>query len=161
MKTILLAILLVACVPPAKAETTSKLGYGSRVGMEVTVLSASGLDTEHAVIITRHTREDASRFCVEYDGRVTSQCIADELAVPLNDRVLANCRTGEFVDFFGHHYLFEGPLPRSGDPLQDMAKYGLRDMITQELADGTSASGYPVNIGIFRALCPSRVPPDK
>jgi hypothetical protein len=39
--------------------------------------------------------------------------------------------------------------------------HGLRvgmDLATGEILDGSSASGYPVNISIFQALCPSKVP---
>ena len=40
-----------------------KISYGSRASMIVTVLSMSGLDTERAVIRTKHTREDAVAYC--------------------------------------------------------------------------------------------------
>ena len=143
----------------ATAMADTKLGYGSRAGMEVTVVSEEDLDTERAVVRTKHTREDATRFCVEYVGKVTPQCINDELSVKLNDRVTGNCKTGEFFDFYGHKYRFEGIKrgPREDLPL---AKYALRDLATNEVADGSSASGYPVNMGIFRALCPKTAPPE-
>jgi hypothetical protein len=31
---------------------------------------------------------------------------------------------------------------------------------TREIADGTMASGYPMNMAIFKALCPARAPFD-
>lgn len=45
---------------------SGKIGYGSRAGMTVTVVSMSGLDTANAVIRTKHTQEDAESFCREY-----------------------------------------------------------------------------------------------
>lgn len=138
---------------PAKAD--NKIFYGSRAGMVVTIVSMEGLDTDHAIIRTKHTREDAERFCVEYVGRVTPDCIDDQLGVRLNDRISANCKTGEFVDFSGKHYRFEGLKRGPRDELTDLAKYVLRDLTTGEVANGSSASGYPVNMGIFRALCPA------
>jgi hypothetical protein len=135
----------------------SKIFYGSRAGMVVTVVSEEGLDTAHAVIKTKHTREDATQFCAEYVGKVTSRCIQDELAVPLNDRITANCLTGEFVNFYGDRYRFEGPDRGN----RGFAKYVLRDLKTGEVADGSSASGYPTNMPIFRALCPTKAPSDE
>ena len=54
---------------PTAAQAASKLYFGSRAGMEVTVVSSDGLDTERAVIRTKYTREDATRFCVQYVGQ--------------------------------------------------------------------------------------------
>ncbi|WP_246102517.1 hypothetical protein [Methylobacterium terricola] len=138
-------------VSPAAAS--GKIYYGSRAGMTVTVVSMSGLDTAQAVIRTRHTREDAVGFCRDYVGKVTPACISEELAVPLNDRITANCPRGEFTDFQGNRYRFAG-RSRSKD---SMAKYVVMSLPSSEVADGSSASGYPTNIRIFKALCPSRV----
>ncbi|GJD85760.1 hypothetical protein [Methylobacterium haplocladii] len=122
--------------------------------MTVTVTSMSGLDTAHALIRTKHTRQDAIGFCREYVGKVTPDCIRDELAVRLNDEITANCLRGEFVDFQGNRYRFAG-LSRDKD---SMAKYRLISLPSGEEADGSSASGYLTNMGIFKALCPSRAP---
>ncbi|NGM34502.1 hypothetical protein G4G93_11260 [Methylobacterium sp. DB0501] len=139
-------------VSPAVAS--GKIYYGSRAGMTVTVVSMSGLDTARAVIRTKHTREDAIGFCRDYVGKVTPACISEELAVPLNDRITANCPRGEFTDFQGSRYRFAG-RSRSKD---SMAKYVVMSLPSGEVADGSSASGYPTNIQIFKALCPSRAP---
>ncbi|TIS12334.1 MAG: hypothetical protein E5X10_18110, partial [Mesorhizobium sp.] len=53
MRHILLAICAVILVSPAAART---LGYGSKAGMEVTVVKKSGINTSHASILTKHTR---------------------------------------------------------------------------------------------------------
>lgn len=159
MKPIVAAVLGAGLLAQT-ASAAPKLGFGSRAGMEVTIVSEEGLDTEQAIIRTKYTREDATKFCVEYVGKVTPQCINDQLNRKLNDRVAGNCRTGEFFDFHGQKYRFEGPTRKSGDDL-GMAKYAIRDLARNEVADGSSASGYSVNIGIFRALCPRTAPRDE
>lgn len=147
-----LAAVAVASSAPAAASGT--IGYGSRAGMEVDVVSMSGIDTAHATIRTKHTRQNAIAFCRDYVGKVTADCIRQELAVPLNDEVTANCLRGEFTDFQGARYRFAGPS-RDKD---SMAKYAVISLPSGEVADGSMASGYPVNITIFKALCPSRAP---
>lgn len=155
--TLLLAIFTVAPFTATPASASGKIFYGSRAGMTVTVASVSGLDTAQAVIRTKHTREDAIGFCREYVGKVTPDCIREELAIPLNDVITANCPRGEFVDFRGNRYRFAGPS-RERD---SMAKYRLISLPSGEAADGSSASGYPTNMQIFKALCPSRAPSDE
>lgn len=127
--------------------------------MTVTVVSIEGLGTAHAVIRTKHTREDAIGFCRDYVQKVTPSCIDEELAIPLNDVISANCLKVEFVGFSGNHYRFEEKIRKqSGDM---MAKYIIRDLSNGEVADGSSASGYPTNMGIFRALCPGIAPTEQ
>lgn len=147
---------LALLVPTGAAKASGKIYYGSRAGMTVTVVSVEGLSTTHAVIRTKHTRDDAISFCRDYVQKVTPSCIQEELSVPLNDEVWANCVTGEFVDFAGRKYHFEGPVKKERGEL--IAAYVIRDLFTGEIADGSSASGYPTNMGIFRALCPMQVP---
>lgn len=147
-----LCTLSLFAVSPAAAS--GKIYYGSRAGMTVTVVSMSGLDTAQAVIRTKHTREDAIGFCRDYIGKVTPICIIQELAVPLNDRITANCPRGEFTDFQGNRYRFAG-RSRNRD---STARYAILSLPSGEVADGSSASGYPTNIQIFKALCPSRAP---
>jgi hypothetical protein len=152
----LIALFLVAAIP---AYASGTIFYGSRAGMEVAVISVSGLSTAQAVIHTKHTRENAIVFCREYVGQVTEECIRRELAIPLNDVITANCITGEFTDFHGNRYRFLGPSRKAGD--FTMAKYALMDLRTREIADGSMASGYPTNMGIFKALCPAQAPYDE
>lgn len=124
--------------------------------MTVTVVSMSGIGSTNAVIRTRHTRADAKAFCVEYAQDKSEGCVRETLKTPLNDAIRGNCKTGVFTDFGGARHRFEGKLRR---PSQDMtAKFALRDLSTNELADGSSASGYGVHMDIFRALCPNRAP---
>lgn len=83
-------------------------------------------------------------------------CIRETLANPLNDEIRGNCVTGVFTDFKGYRYQFRG---RAG--ASSMAKYSLVDLNSGETADGSSASGYGVNMGIFKALCPTKAPIDE
>jgi hypothetical protein len=152
----LIALLFLVAAIPAYASGT--IFYGSRTGMEVAVTSLSGLSTAGAVIHTKHTRENATAFCREYVGQVTEECIREELAIPLNDVITANCTTGEFTDFHGNRYRYLGPSRKAGN---FTAKYVLMDLRTREIADGSMASGYPTNMGIFKALCPSQAPYDE
>jgi hypothetical protein len=154
MSRVIVLLLALAVVNPAIASGT--IAYGSRAGMEVTVLSMEGLDTAHAVIRTKHTRENAITFCRDYVQKVTEECIRETLNIRLNDAVVGNCVTGEFSDFRGSRYKFLGPNRKSGDLV--MAKYAIMNLATHEVADGSSASGYPTNIEIYAALCPSQAP---
>lgn len=154
-------ITFVACASAAWIAASSgpgmaagKIFYGSRAGMQVTVVSMSGLDTARAVIRTKHTREDAIAFCRDYVQKVTPKCIKEELETRLNDEISADCVRGTFVDFYGNRYRFAGP---NRNPDVD-AKYRIISLPSGEVANGSSASGYPVNIDIFRTLCPSRAP---
>lgn len=151
--------LLALLILPLPVQASGTIGYGSRTGMEVSVISVAGLDTARAIIRTRHTRENAIAFCRDYVQKVTEQCIQEELRIPLNDVITANCLTGEFTDFSSHRYRFLGLNRKTSD--FGMAKYALMDLDTREIADGSSASGYPTNMGIFKALCPARAPYDQ
>ena len=154
MRRIGFALAILAAFTAGPAWASGKIFYGSRAGMQVTVVSMSGLDSSKAVIKTKHTREDAIAFCREYVGKVTPDCIRDEMAVRLNDEVNANCQRGEFVDFRGSRYRFVGPSKGK----DSLTKYVLMSLPSGGVADGSSASGYPTNMQIFKALCPSRAP---
>ena len=92
-----LAVLtVVGSLSNGSAIAAGKIYYGSRVGMTVTIKSMRGLDTPHAAIQTEHTREDAIEFCREYVGEnpVTEKCVKQEVSVPLNDAIYADCPKG-------------------------------------------------------------------
>lgn len=138
--------LLIVLNGTAFSET---IGYGSRAGMEVTVLSKTGIGTEAAIIQTKHTKENAISFCREYVEKITDRCIEEELSVRLKPNISANCQTGAFTDFFGAKFKFIGKNS-GGDP-----EFAILDKSGQKL-DGSSASGYPTNLEIYKALCPIR-----
>jgi hypothetical protein len=62
-----IVLLLLTSATPAIASGT--IYYGSRAGMQVSVISVEGLNTSRAIIRTKHTREDATAFCRDYVGR--------------------------------------------------------------------------------------------
>jgi hypothetical protein len=143
-----------------QASASGTIYYGSRVGMEVTVVSMSGLDTAQAIIRTKHTRENAEKFCRDYENDTSEDCIEKELGIPLNDEIHANCLTGVFDDFQGNTYRFEGNLTKKSGFSANYALRNLSGPRKGELANGDSASGYPTNMGIFKALCPLKAPFD-
>lgn len=152
------ALVLATAIQTSPASAAGKIYYGSRAGMQVSVVSMSGLDTARAVIRTKHTREDATAFCREYVGKVTAACVKQTLEeTQLNDEITADCSRGTFVNFRGYRYRFEG---RNRDP-ESTAKYRIVSVASGEVADGSSASGYDVALDIFKALCPNRAPQDR
>jgi hypothetical protein len=155
-RAVAVASLLVLAAAPSSAQT--KVPYGSRAGMAATVLAAEGLDTEKAVITVKHTREDADDYCTSYLDDPTPQCVSRTLAeVTLADRITANCKAGEFTSLTGDRYRFEGLAP---DRRLTRAKYSVRHLGDDEIADGSLASGYLTSMAVFRALCPSTAPTD-
>lgn len=136
----------------------STIGYGSRAGMEVTIVSSAGLDTSQAIIYTNHTRDNATAFCRDYIGKVTEECIQDELKVSLKDTITADCTTGEFTNFRGERYQFLGLNPDPGSADASAAKYAIKDLIYGGILAHSGASGYLTNMAIFKALCPANAP---
>jgi hypothetical protein len=156
--TNLAVLTVVGLLSNGSAIAAGKIYHGSRVGMTVTIKSMTGLDTPHAAIQTEHTREDAIEFCREYVGEnpVTEKCVKQEVSVPLNDAIYADCPKGVFTDFAGDKYLFKGKNLHQGET---GPKYFLLNLRTRQIADGSSASGYDVNMDIFRALRHRTAPP--
>jgi hypothetical protein len=156
MKAMVVGALAVAALssPAAAAET---IYYGSRVGMEVTVTSKSGIGSENAVIRAAHTRENAKKFCLEYARDDSEKCVRDELAVPLSNQITADCKTGVFTTFNGQKLKFAG---HNKGGAAYLAKYRIIDLPSGKPLDGTEASGYPVDIAAFIALCPGLATPE-
>lgn len=155
MRTMILIAVLLATTSMASAET---IYYGSRAGMEVTVLKKSNLNSTHAKIVTKHTRENATAYCREYVQKVTKKCIDDTMAEEkdLRTEISANCRTGKFVTLYGQGYVFRGPNPNY-DPTDVSTEYLVYQIGDKEPLDGSSASGYDVALDQFKAMCPKRV----
>ena len=140
--------------PPPAPQT---IYYGSRAGMEVSIVSKEGIDTVNAIIRTKHTRENSAAFCRHYLRDETEECIQKGLRqTQLKEAITANCVSGEFTDFGGRRYRFLGSNPRQGQFAT--TKYAIMDIATREIANGSSASGYQTNLDIFGALCPGRGP---
>ncbi len=144
---------------PAKS-VHSRMDYGPHAGMQVSILGMEGRDTAHAVIRFAHTRDNAISYCRDSLSTVTEECVQDALDVEkdFKDSLTGNCDTGEFSDYFGGHYRFEGRNPKSGYFGDN--KYLIVNLADGEIADGSRMSRYLINLGVYRALCPAHAPLD-
>ncbi|NTI49034.1 hypothetical protein G6L94_11975 [Agrobacterium rhizogenes] len=130
-----------------------KVYYGSRAGMQVTVVARAGLNSRHASISVEHRREDAVAYCRDYVQKVTDQCISDELAITLGNKFTGDCKTGRFTTITGQTYVFLG-RNRSGSASMGN-EFVIINADTNQPLDGSMASGYPVALPQFQALCPA------
>jgi hypothetical protein len=143
----------IGCASAAAEE----IAYGSRVGMSATVISKSGVNTENAVVLFKHTPENAKEFCVGYSNDYSMKCVKSVLReTRLKDRATANCRTGRFSSVWGQEFEFKGKNRNVGDS-NIMADYIIVDVETRETLDGSSASSYPEVLDNFTVMCPARV----
>jgi hypothetical protein len=144
--------------PPKSVH--SRMDYGSHAGMQVSILDMEGRDTAHAVIRFAHTRDNAISYCRDSLSTVTEECVQDALDVEkgFKDSLTGNCDTGEFSEFFGGHYRFEGRNTNSGYFGDN--KYLIVKLADGEIADGSEMSRYLINLSIYRALCPAHAPID-
>jgi hypothetical protein len=79
-------------IKPLIAHGAGSIYYGSRAGMEVTVVGVSGIGTTHAVVGVKHPRENARTFCTEYANDKSEACIDRTLReTRLNDQLEGNC----------------------------------------------------------------------
>lgn len=150
IRALITPVVLALSVLPANAA--GKIAYGSRAGMEVTVTSVSGIGTANSVIKAAHTRQNARSYCTDYVQNNSKKCIDDVLReTRLSDQITGNCKTGTFTTFNGGKYRFAGPAKASDD-----VSGSYRIFEDGKILDGSSASGYPVAIETFRALCPGQ-----
>lgn len=138
--------------PAAPAQVDEHIYYGSRAGMQLTTVSKEGIGSAHAVIWLKHTPNDAKAFCVEYEQDNSMACVERTMAeVKVADHVSANCINLIWTDMYGKTYEFIGPAKKS-DSIS--AEYSIVNAKTDKILDGTSASGYGVQLTIFQQLCP-------
>jgi hypothetical protein len=136
----------------ATSQQDNRIYYGSRAGMHLTTVSKQGIGTANAIIMVKHTPEDAKAFCVNYELDNSMACVKRTLAdVKVGDRVTGNCVTRTWTDMYGDSYHFVGKANKSDNI---MVEYALKNLKTGEILDGSSASGYGVQITIFQQLCP-------
>lgn len=145
--------IMVFSMGSAHAEDT--INYASRIGQEVTILSAEGLDSAEAVIKTEHRRASAKSYCQDYLNDTSKKCIEDELKQPKLKQITADCDQGEFTDFFGNNYAFGGENDVPEDSLE--SKYLIYPEGQEEPLEPTEASGYYTLMGLYKALCPASV----
>ena len=136
----------------AGAQGDDRIYYGSRAGMHLTTVSKQGIGTANAIIMVKHTPEDAKAFCVNYELDSSMACVKRTLAnVKVGDRVTGNCVAKTWTDMSGYSFVFLGKATKSNDM---MADYAVKDLKTGEILNGTSASGYDREFAIFQQLCP-------
>jgi hypothetical protein len=135
-----------------QALAAGKLYYGSRAGMQVSVVGVENLGTERAVIHIEHRPEDARKFCIEYANDRSKKCVEKTIEETLlNNKLTGNCKTGAFTSLWGDMVTFAGERRGKGGSMS--TKY--RIMKDGSELDGSSASGYGVYLGQFKALCPN------
>lgn len=126
-----------------KTGADNTIPYGTRAGMETTIVDSNGLGSERAMIQTEHTRENAKAFCREYVQTASESCIQETLRdVKADGTLIADCTTGEFSALGGT------ALTRRHDGT-------IFNRDTNEVLDGSMASGEPVYAAQYAALCPS------
>jgi hypothetical protein len=135
------------------APDYSVVYYGSRIGMYNEIVSQDGIGTPQARIVTRPSKDGAVTFCREYAHDYSVKCVDDGMKTDGALVLTGNCREKTFLDFTKRRFRFLGKLPPNSDA--SSAEFAIRDVTSGEILDGSSASGYDVELGVFRALCPT------
>lgn len=136
------------------ALAAGQVGYGSRAGMNVTVVGVEGLGTENAIVHTKHTAANAKEFCQDYLLDESAECIGRTLReVRLNDRIVGNCRTGEFVMLSGDRIRFAGENRRA----LRRGEISLPRYVIIENRQMLEGNSYATALEQFDAICPGRV----
>lgn len=143
---------------PATVAVGDDIVFGSRQGMELTVVSVRGLGTAHAAIDARQTERNAAEYCTGYVGEqtATAGCIAERMKEvgPAVMALRADCRSGDF-EVYGERRIFLG---RNGHPeagrSAEQPEYLIKDSATGEVLGDYMATGYFRDVAVFRALCP-------
>ncbi|MBR0757593.1 hypothetical protein JQ604_35895 [Bradyrhizobium jicamae] len=141
------------------AHADSKLYYGSRTGMQVTIVKTSGINGPQAVIETKHTRADATAYCRDYAHDLTAKCIDDTMHLDLRNEVRGDCTTGRFTNLYGEEFQFLGKAKARKANVS--ANYVIKYLKDGTIADGSSASSYAEHMEIFRKLCPAKAPSER
>lgn len=135
----------------ANSAQAESIPYGSRAGMEVTVVSKKGIGTSKAVIATKHTKKNAKEYCVGYEQDNSMACVNRTMKeINLPKTVSGNCKAKTWNDLNGNKFAFLGKHA-PGDFAPD---YAVKNLKRNEILDGSSASGYGTAMAIFEALCP-------
>jgi hypothetical protein len=143
----------------AASQEDDRIYYGSRVGMHLTTIAKEGIGSANAVIIVKHTPQDAKAFCVEYLQDNSMKCVKRTLAdVKVADRVMGDCIKRTWTDMYGRSFVIIGRLDRPGDAMNGyMTDFTIKDLATGTMLDASEASGYGTEWTIFRQLCPNLV----
>jgi hypothetical protein len=141
---------------PTAPNPSDTIYWGSRVGMYDNVALRKGIDSTNAVIKTAPSRDGVIQFCRGYSLDYSNKCIEKGLEDDAPKAITADCAHNTFYDFYSNKFDF---LRKNRDTSGDItADYLIKDLKSGKLLDGTSASGYDIEFGIFKALCPLKVP---
>lgn len=126
--------------------------YGTKAGMEVTVVKKVGIGTANATIYTKHTAKNAKEFCAVSALNFSKACVDEVLATTkLKDRVTGDCVRQVWKDIHGNSFSFHGRNKNRslGDP-EFIIKHD-----SGEILDESSASGYFIQLATLKMLCPA------
>ncbi len=135
------------------------IAFGERADMDAEVVSRSGLDTAHAVVVTRPSLFAAIRRCAlmrETSGQpMPIKCIADEFQwVPPPTTLEADCKAGVFESFVN----VDGPLIFEGnfEIEKGYSTVYIHDLSGRYVANPqyTEVSSYDMAFSALMALCP-------
>lgn len=141
------------------------VAYGQRWGMDDEIESATGLDTDHAVIHTKSSRRAAVHYCVGQIGH-SKRCIEEEYrrrASAKDKTITANCPGKEWTGLDGSQYRFLGPFDsvdrsRLADNGGVEAKWAILDVKNNLLVGDCGACGYYMIHDWYQKLCPVTAP---
>ncbi|MGE0502068.1 MAG: hypothetical protein AB7I79_15220 [Rhizobiaceae bacterium] len=137
--------------PDDQAE--DRLPYGSRAGMEVTVIRRQGIDSTNATIWVEHTRENALAFCTDYRLDPSDACVDEVMAsIKVATSLTANCAAGTFTTLRGERYRYRGTQQKEDLPF--------RFVDEQTGEEPALSNDYIILEAAFRALCPARLAGD-
>lgn len=148
---------------PEHSEQETLLPYGSRVGMEMTVIERHALGSKSARITLEHTRENALSFCEQYSNTSSEECIQSTIEdTGAQVRLLANCETGEFFwrGAYAVNHRYKGRKTAAQSPAD--GPVGLYLIERQDTGDrwtmlgNCTACGYVEALVAFAELCPNR-----
>lgn len=144
------------------------VAYGERYGMDDEIESATGLDTDHAVLRTKPSRRAAIYYTIgqhDYAKGTAEQTYQERLASK-NRIISANCPAKEWTGLYGLRYRFLGPIEKvdrskfaNGDDVM-LAKWAVLDVKNNMLVDDCGACSYAEIHDWFKKLCPSSAPRD-
>jgi hypothetical protein len=135
----------------AQTSLGVELPYGTKAGMEVSIVATSGLDGPNAIVEIEHRRENAQNYCVAYLADYSHQCTDQTMReLHLAPVLMGDCLGKTWTDVYGAAYQLLGRNP-AHDPGME---YLIRQLGTGETLDGSNASGYYLALSALQALCP-------
>jgi hypothetical protein len=150
--------------PPA--DTKDFVYYGMRSGTYDAISSRVGTDTDHALIVTKKSRDAAILVC-RSNHDFTAECIESTLHDAPTPILTANCSTGTFayalasgcnhcevpqsLTFLGRNH--ESVEAADGSELPDF-RIEYRDVDGSRILDGSWVSTYGFALNAYALLCP-------